>query len=72
MNSVQTEMTKEASLIEKGHRLICVNPVQGIYKGRCYIAADYIDPGVIEVTELDGTSVGCYQAGRFCIDWNAF
>jgi hypothetical protein len=63
---------KKAALIEAGNRVVCVNPVQGIYKGRCYIADQYLEPGVLVVTELDGAPVGAFRANRFCLDNNEY
>ena len=66
------ESRKEHGLLRPGDRVICANPVQGIYKGRCYIVNEFIEPGVISINELSGDSVGCYRASRFCPDWNSF
>jgi len=63
---------KKAALIEQGEQVICVNPVQGIYKGRCYIVDQYIEPGVVLIHELSGEPVGAFRASRFCKNWNAF
>ena len=63
---------KKAALIEPGEKVVCVNPVQGIYKGRCYIADQYMEPGVLVVTELDGSPVGAFRANRFCLDHNPY
>ena len=68
------EARKEKGIFQTGDRVICANPVQGIYKGRCYIVDENIDPsaGVISVTELDGAPVGAFRSSRFCMDWNSF
>lgn len=66
------KIEKKAALINAGDRIICVNPIQGIFKGRIYIAGDYVEPGLLMVLEEDGTKVGCFRAGRFALDHNAF
>lgn len=65
-------LEKRASLINQGDRIICLNPVQGIYKGRIYIAGEYVKPNYLLVLEDDGTRVGIFRADRFNIDWKAF
>lgn len=74
ITSVAMEMKKEAmtGFIQPGMRIVCLNPVQGIYKGRTYIAAEKIDQSVIVITELDGTHVGAFRAERFCQDHEEF
>jgi len=73
LGSTKEASNKISALIEPGTKIICVNPVQGIYKGRCYIAHEYIEPNVIVINdETSGESIGAFNANRFCIDWNAF
>ena len=56
---------KEASYIVPGDKITCVNPIQGIFKGRVYIAGDFVEPGLIVVKEEDGTNVGMFKENRF-------
>jgi len=71
-SEIETPMQKKAQLVQTGEKVVCINPIQGIYKGRQYIADQYLEPGVLIVTELDGTPVGAFNAGRFCKDQNEF
>ena len=65
-------ISKRASLINQGDRVICLNPVQGIYKGRIYVAGEYVKPNYLAILEDDGTKVGIFRADRFNIDWKAY
>jgi hypothetical protein len=56
---------KEASYIVPGDKITCVNPIQGIFKGRVYLAGDFVEPGLIVVKEEDGTNVGMFKENRF-------
>lgn len=70
INSVASEMTKEAmtGLLQPNMRVVCLNPVQGIFKGRVYIVSEIIEPGIVLISEVDGTKVGAFQGSRFCQD----
>jgi hypothetical protein len=56
---------KEASYIVPGDKITCVNPIQGIFKGRNYLAGDFVEPGLIVVKEEDGQNVGLFKENRF-------
>ena len=68
IGSVVDELNKSASLLEDGDRIVCVNPVQGIYKGRIYILEHYVRPNYALITETDGSRVGIFRADRFTKD----
>ena len=59
---------KIASLINPEDRVVCVNPVQGVYKGRIYLVDEYLEPGVLIIKETDGSPVGAFRADRFVLD----
>jgi hypothetical protein len=68
-----TAAKKQANgLITENSRIICVNPVQGLFKGYIYIAGPEIEPGLILVKEETGKKVGLFKAERFLPDCNAF
>lgn len=62
------KQSKKASLINEGDRIVCLNPLQGIFKGRQYIAGEYVEPNFLVVKEETGERVGIYRADRFCLD----
>ena len=64
----KTASIKFASLINEGDRIVCLNPLQGIFKGRIYIAGETVEPNYIVVKEENGERVGIYKADRFCLD----
>jgi hypothetical protein len=68
-NSIEN---KKASLINPGDKIVCLNPVQGIFKGRVYLADEVIEPNVLIVSELDGTQIGAFQSNRFCLSNNEY
>lgn len=70
--SKELDGKKTAALIEKNMRIVAVNPIQGIFKGRLYRAGDEIQPNFIEIFEDDGSKVGIFRADRFLPDWNAY
>lgn len=57
-----------SGLINEGARIVCLNPLQGIYEGRIYVVGPQVEPGFIVVKEEDGTDVGIYKVERFCLD----
>jgi hypothetical protein len=59
---------KKASLLNPGDKVVCVNPVQGIFKGRLYLIDDYIEPNIVLISELTGEKIGAFIANRFCLD----
>ena len=61
------KIDRRASLINKGDRIVCLNPLQGIYEGRIYLAGDYVEPNFLIVKEEDGRDVGLFRADRFCL-----
>lgn len=61
-------ITKNSSLLNQNDRVVCVNPIQGIFKGRIYIVDEYIEPNIVLVSELDGTKVGAFNSSRFVLD----
>lgn len=67
-----TELDKQASLINPGDRIVCLNPVQGIYKGRIYLCGEVVAPNFAVVREEDGTPVGIFRMDRFCLDNNEY
>ena len=71
---ISSELEKKASLIEEGNNIVCVNPIQGLFKGRVYVAGPKIqdDHAFIEVFEDDGTKVGIFNSGRFLLDWGQY
>ena len=63
------ELKKTAGIIESGDKIICVSPVQGLYKGRRYVCSEVLTPpniGVIEEDDDSHTRVGIYRLDRFC------
>jgi len=61
-------------LINKDDEIVCVNPVQGLYKGRIYVAGKEVKPNYImvyeneKIDELDGlklAKVGVFRKDRF-------
>jgi len=64
---------KEAGLIEEGKRVVCVNPVQGIFRGRIYIIGEEVQPNYFVILEEDTKNrVGIFRGDRFQIDWKAY
>jgi hypothetical protein len=63
-------LAKTASLLNPGDRIVCLNPVQGVYKGRIYLLKEFTDDAknYSVVSELDGSPVGIYATSRFALD----
>lgn len=59
---------KKAALINEGNRIVCVNPIQGIYKGRIYVCGGIPKPGFLTIIEEDGSEVGIFAVNRFLLD----
>ena len=72
IGEIVKEISKEAALIEEGDRIICTNPVQGIYKGRIYLLDHYTRPNFAVISETDGARVGIFRVDRFVPDWKSF
>ena len=63
-------------LINKNDTIVCANPIQGIYKGRLYVAGDEVKPNYImiyeneAIDEEDGlklSKVGVFRKDRFVL-----
>ncbi len=61
-------------LINKDDEIVCVNPIQGIYKGRVYVAGKEVKPNYImiyeneKIDEVDGlklAKIGVFRKDRF-------
>jgi hypothetical protein len=63
---------KEAKLLNEGNRVVCVNAVAPLFKGRIYIVSDNSMPGFVAVKEEDGSDVGIFEVNRFLLDWKAY
>ena len=64
---------KEASLINEGDKIVAVNVVQGLFKGRIYRAKEEVSPNYRVIEELDsGERVGIFRMDRFCIFHNEY
>lgn len=63
---------KQAKLLSNGDRVVCVNAVSPLFKGRIYIVADNSMPGFVSVKEEDGCDVGIFEVNRFLKDWKAY
>jgi len=70
-NKIKTE---QKHLINKNDVIVCVNPVQGVYKGRLYVAGEEIKPNYImiyeneAIDEADGlklAKIGVFRKNRF-------
>ena len=66
--------SNQKHLINKNDVIVCVNPVQGIYKGRLYVAGEDVKPNFIMVyeneaiDEADGlklAKIGVFRKDRF-------
>ena len=64
--------SKKASLINPGDKIVCLNPIQGIFKGRVYLAGEYIEHGILLVKEQTGEPVGIFNSSRFCVDYKTY
>ena len=62
------EVQKQAKLINPGEKVVCVNPISPLFKGRVYLCSDNSMPGFIAVKELDGSDVGIFEVNRFVLD----
>lgn len=70
VESTDKESKKKAALINPGDRIVCLNPVQGLFKGRIYTAGEYAEPNFLVVKDDDGNDVGIFRADRFNIYWD--
>ena len=68
VDAARFEVQKQAKLINPGERVVCVDPTQGLYKGRLYLCSDNSIPGFIAIKEDDGSDVGIFEVNRFLLD----
>jgi len=61
---------KSASLINKNDRIVAVNPLQGLMKGRVYICGDIVAPNYAVIKEDTGEDVGIFRMDRFVLDYD--
>jgi hypothetical protein len=59
---------KNASLINFGDKIINVNPIQGLIKGRSYICGDIVAPNYGIIKEQTGDDVGIFRLDRFVLE----
>jgi len=61
---------KEAKLINKDDRVICVDNFHNLFKGRHYVVTNADIPGFLGIKEETGEDVGIFAVNRFVLDYN--